>query len=893
MMFETSPQVHLEDAFLTGYSRYSSTHLKYFSLLVLLLAISLTTTSCGAAQAAGTSSNNPQTNLRVSGTLPAGSISESYNAVLAVGGGRSPYYFSVKTGSLPPGITLNPSTGTFSGKPTTAGSYTFEVIVTDSPHMDEGSQSFSISVAGTNGAGSVKVSVSPTNVALVSSQTQQFTASVTGTSNTAVIWSASIGSVDSKGLYTAPTVKVQTNGVVIATSIAASSKSAAASVTVQPPNSNGPQITTGSLPTGQQGDVYGEVFAATGGTTPYSWGVSSGSLPAGITLSSDGDLAGVPTTTGTSSFTVTVTDANRKTASGNFSVTIDASGNYDGPAKLPIATVPSSMADTPAPGSLIPVKVGGNLQTALNSALCGDTIQLQAGATFTGQFIVPAKNCDINHWIIIRTSSSDSALPAEGQRLTPCYAGVASLEGRPQYACSKPTNVLARVQMQNRGDGPFQLANGANFYRFVGLEVTRPNGAPGTARLLAGQGTADHIIVDRSWFHGQTQDETHDGIDLNGITNAAVVDSYFSDFHCIAATGACVDSHAIAGGTSGTQDGTYKIQDNFLEASGEAVMFGGGAADLTPTDITITGNHFWKPFQWMKGNNPFVGGPDGNPFIVKNHLELKNAIRVLVEANLMENSWGGFSQTGYGILLTPKNQHSQSGSNVCPLCQVTDITIRYVRISHAGGGIQMATVLSGNGSGGAPALAGTRWSIHDVVLDDLSTQYVGGGTAFEIMNGWPKNPLNTVTINHVTAFPDPGSHMIIMGNTVKTAAMFGLIFTNNMVVTAQYPIWNTGGGSDSCAFKDVPITSINGCFTTNTFGNNGLVATPPAFPPSVWPANNMFPETVADVQFVNYNNGNGGNYELLSSSPYKNKGTDGKDLGADIVGLNAALANIE
>ena len=36
-----------------------------------------------------------------------------------------------------------------------------------------------------------------------------------------------------------------------------------------------------------------------------------------------------------------------------------------------------------------------------------------------------------------------------------------------------------------------------------------------------------------------------------------------------------------------------------------------------------------------------------------------------------------------------------------------------------------------------PALAGTRWSIHDVVLDDLSAQYVGAGTAFEIMNAWP------------------------------------------------------------------------------------------------------------------------------------------------------------
>ena len=143
---------------------------------------------------------------------------------------------------------------------------------------------------------------------------------------------------------------------------------------------------------------------------------------------------------------------------------------------------------------------------------------------------------------------------------------------------------------------------------------------------------------------------------------------------------------------------------------------------------------------------------------------------MLVQANLMENTWGGFSQTGDAILLTPKNQHTPSGANVCPLCQVTDITICYVHVSHGGGGIQMATVLSGDAKDGAPALAGTRWSIHDVVLDDLSTKYVGGGTAFEIMNGWPKNPLNTVTINHITGFPDPTSHMMIMGNLRQECA---------------------------------------------------------------------------------------------------------------------------
>jgi len=163
------------------------------------------------------------------------------------------------------------------------------------------------------------------------------------------------------------------------------------------------------------------------------------------------------------------------------------------------------------------------------------------------------------------------------------------------------------------------------------------------------------------------------------------VDSYFNDFHCIADTGSCTDAHAIAGGNTETQDGPYLIQNNFLEASGEGVLFGGGPATKNPADIEIIGNHFWKPWQWMPGNTPFVGGPDGKPFIVKNHFELKNAVRVLFEANLLENVWGGFTQAGHAIVMSPSNQHSKSGANVCPLCQVTDVTMRYNQISHAGG----------------------------------------------------------------------------------------------------------------------------------------------------------------------------------------------------------------
>ena len=132
---------------------------------------------------------------------------------------------------------------------------------------------------------------------------------------------------------------------------------------------------------------------------------------------------------------------------------------------------------------------------------------------------------------------------------------------------------------------------------------------------MRGQGTTDHVVVDRSWFHGAAQDETHGGVSLTGMSNVAIVDSYFSDFHCIAVTGQCVEANAISGGVGDRQDGPFKIENNFLEASGQSIMFGGGEASFSPSDIQILKNHFWKPLQWMPGAQKFVGGKNGRPFM--------------------------------------------------------------------------------------------------------------------------------------------------------------------------------------------------------------------------------------------------------------------------------------
>src|SRR5882762_4481613 len=430
----------------------------------LLLISALLTSSCGfiTQSEAGKRSGNTVNTLTLTGTFPGAVTNQAYNSVLTVGGGSSPYLFAIKSGSLPVGMSLNPTTGSVSGTPTEVGSYTFEVEVSDAADAHHGSRSFAMAVITGQGGNVIKVTVSPSSVNIVSGQTQAYTAAVSGTENTAVTWAASAGSISNNGLFTAPTVGAVTNVYITATSNADHKTQGAATAVVEPLNVGPLSITNSTLPDGHTGNVYEALFTATGGTQPYTWIVSRGNLPQGLVLSQIGDLAGMPGTAGSYNFTIKVTDAKALSATKSFGLNIAAGGNLDGPAELPRVTVSSAMADTPAPGTTIMVNAGGDLQGALNSAHCGDTIELQAGATFSGTFAFPAKSCDNAHWVIVRTNAPDSALPAEGKRVNPCYAGVASLPGRPQYSCANPQKVMARIEYNKAADGPITFRSGAN-----------------------------------------------------------------------------------------------------------------------------------------------------------------------------------------------------------------------------------------------------------------------------------------------------------------------------------------------------------------------------------------------------------------------------------------------
>ncbi len=941
---------------------------KYTAAIALLAAIPILF--------AGNSHAVPAWSFNLTANLPIGLVGVPYSGAMVATGGTAPYKFVVTDGSLPAGLALNSTTGAITGTPSAASTtyvwikatdangklatlhpqitvststgITVVVSPTSTSLTSGGTQQFSATVLGstntavtwTSSAGTISTSglftaptvttstsvtvtatssantakkasatvgvsptgstisitVSPSSTTLTSGNTQQFSATVQGTSNTAVTWSATAGTVSSAGMFTAPNVSSNTSVTVTATSSASTTKKSSATVAVTPPTSAF-TITTSGLAGAQSGSAYSFQLSASGGTTPYQWKVASGALPQGFVLSSTGALSGTTTQTGNFSFTAQATDAGNSTASKALSLPVSApppppsGGAFDGPAQLPITYMQTALANTPAPGTTIQVSAGGSLQSALNSANCGDTIALAAGATFTGQFTVPAKPCDNAHWIIIRTSAPNSALPPEGSRMLPCYAGVSSLPGRPAFSCGGVQNVLAKVVFQSMGSGPFQLANGANHYRFIGLEITRASGSGLVGALVgaANNALADHIILDRVWMHGSLQDDTMNAFNVNRMSYAALIDSYTTEFHCTSVSGACTDAHVFAGGTSNTPDAVYKVTGNFLEASTENILFGGGGATTTPTDIEIRRNHFFKPMTWMSGQPGYAGGSGGYPFMVKNHLELKNASRVLIEGNIFENSWGGFSQVGYSILLTPKNQAGSNGQNLCPICAVRDITIRYNTITHVGAGISIADATNGYN---APALYGERYSVHDVTLDDISvTKYKGSGTLLMVYSGWAANSLNSVTVNHITGFPDPGGRIIDLGNNIADPPMYGFTFTNNIVGQMKYPIWSTGGSTSNCAYFDVPLPSLNSCFTTYKFADNAIVAVV-NFPASQWPTANYFPTSIGAVQFVNFNGGIGGDYHLLSSSPYKNAASDGKDIGADINAIQSLIAGV-
>ncbi|WP_164931844.1 putative Ig domain-containing protein [Dyella sp. M7H15-1] len=282
-------------------------------------------------------------------TLPNGTVASAYSQTITASGGTSPYTYAIIAGALPAGLSLNSGSGTISGTPTAGGTFTVTVQATDAG-SNTASKTYS---SWTMAAPTITVSPSTLPAATQgSSYNQAITASGGTSPYTYAVTSGSLPSgvtLSSSGtLSGTPTVYGNFTFTVTATdnSTGTGPYTGSANYTLTV-NASAPTITTSTVPNGTVGVSYSTTISASGGNSPYTFSLASGSLPPGLSLSSSGVFSGTPTAGGSYTFTVRVTDAASSTATKTYSnVTISAPTIMVSPSSLPSATQNSSYSQT-------------------------------------------------------------------------------------------------------------------------------------------------------------------------------------------------------------------------------------------------------------------------------------------------------------------------------------------------------------------------------------------------------------------------------------------------------------------------------------------------------------------------------------------------------------------
>lgn len=394
-------------------------------------------------------------------------------------------------------------------------------------------------------------------------------------------------------------------------------------------------------------------------------------------------------------------------------------------------------------GSIITVKAGGDFQLALNKARPGDTILLEAGATFRGGFKLPNKSGE--KFITIRTSASDAQIPPPGVRIDPKkYAGV-----------------LPKIVPTGGVEPAIAAHNGAHHYRFIGIEFapTR-DGLYNIIQIGTGEETSleqlpHHIEFDRVYLHGDPNVGQRRGIAANG-RYLKISNSYFSDFKREGE-----ESQAIAVWAT---DGHIEIVNNYLEAAAESILFGGAEnkMGLVPGDCVIRSNWLNKPLNWRK-----------EKWTIKNFFEIKSGRRIKFEYNLMTNNWGQ-AQEGTGVLF-------RTGTDSGEQAVVEDIEFSNNIMRASGSAIKIF---------GAEGKGGRNLTIRNNLFTDISAKKYDGRGYFII-----STTFDNVLIENNTVIHD-GSITI-----AHDAPVTNFVFRNNIVFNNEYGFFGDGGTLGKATFN--------------------------------------------------------------------------------------------
>jgi hypothetical protein len=390
------------------------------------------------------------------------------------------------------------------------------------------------------------------------------------------------------------------------------------------------------------------------------------------------------------------------------------------------------------------VPIGGDLQVALDTATPGTTIELAQGATYTGNFILRNKAGAAP--VRMRTFGMSVVVLPPGVRITMAETRLAKLACRdcfyPTLRADPGTHDVTIIAVQFVGYTPAPGRVGPatpdrDLVQF-GLTLEGVDWYTTPAQILSNL-TFDRVQCTASPTAGGHRCALLDG------RNLRVINSDCRGFWEVGRDSQCI---AVTQGP-----GPYVIENNYLEAGAENVIFGGTdpvMVNAIPRGIVIRGNTFSKPDAWRARRGT-----------VKNLFELKNAIDVLVEGNLFERTWTD-GQAGNAILFTVRNQDGR-----CSWCEVSDVVFRWNVIRDVE---QFAIAILGRDYTN-PSATSQRITI-------TQNLFLGVGHGIAVTG-----PLEGLAITHNTIGTVRGRFLSLNG-----APTTGLIVRDNVVASGEYGI---------------------------------------------------------------------------------------------------------